>query len=285
MVRSLQYFIMSFTAAFLCFSLMVMAAVLWLEPFSRPQTPPPQTAALYLPTEEDTLTLLAVGLSQDDALHTLTFLGFQPQEGRFPLAVLPGDLRLSPDGETLAELYEALSFSSFCQEVSCSFSIPVDRYAKISDENLDELLGLFCPVTVRLPKAVSYSNGDIFVSLEQGLQWLDGEKAAYLTAGSWGTEQERCFMAETIFSTAVNQKLTSPEYSPGWLFQQAVNLTDTDLSILDYQERLPALAFLTQLSQDPCQPTDLSFSTLPDGSVTLSDRELQRLAVFFAMRR
>ena len=100
-MQSLKLFIRSFVPAFFCFTLMIMAAVLWVSPVSRSQEMSAQSY-LSLPSEEETLTLLAI--HAEDTLQSLTVLSIQPQQGQILLHSFPPETIIN--GETLSELWE-----------------------------------------------------------------------------------------------------------------------------------------------------------------------------------
>ena len=248
MFHRIKWFCLSFTAAFFCFSLMVMAAVLWVRPFS-PVSEPVPSSAVYLPQKEDARNILVSFHASGQAPHTLLLFSVNPYDGKIPVAVFsPETILPGAGGLSLNVLYQNGRMETIRQAVSAEFSIPVHHCMEITAEGFSELLDSLGAVPLELPRTVSYSLENITVVLNPGLQAIDGNKAFFLLSDSrWES-----FLTGKLFSNFLRQHLGSLLISENQdAFQLLLDHTETDLSILDYGHFHSSAVFMSQLVPDP----------------------------------
>lgn len=269
----LRAFLMAFTSAFLCFIVFWMA-VLLLNPTAvsssrqQEEVPLEQGGSLYLPTKSDCMTLLLCEEGEHPSLFFL--LRFDPVEGRIPIFAFPQQLVLTHKqvAEPAEKIFAAHGIEGIRQALQESWNLPVDRYLMLSKEAAVELLQQFGPTALTLPDQVELTVGGIGITLEKGVQLLDGQRL-------WELLPE-------LMALCINQHLEylQQDYSSS-LFFAAVNAGTSDLIFSDYDTRKQAAAFLSQLSEEPAQPLTAEFVRNPDATLSLSDDSLQAVLAAF----
>lgn len=284
MIERTKCFLLSFVSAFFLLSLIVMAAVLWVKPVSRPQSAPSPSVPPYLPQAEDSFTILLSERSSDDTPLFFLLIGFQPHRGQIPFAVFPPELSLSVENsQPLREQYKSGGICAVRDALSEQLSAPIDHWAEISEADFSELIDLFSPVSLNLPQSFQYKQGDLSVTLQPGLQSIDGAKALHLLSAPWGSSQAQQRFLEELVEKWLYQYLRIVQTNQSQdYFQKIVNKMETDLSILDYSSYHPMLLFLSRLSRQPLSCYRLSTPMPAKGSLLLSEKEAHLLSKVFS---
>ena len=285
----LRAFLMAFTSAFLCFIVFWMA-VLLLNPTavssSRQQEEVPleqQGGSLYLPTKDDCMTLLLCEEGEHPSLFFL--LRFDPVEGCIPIFAFPQQLVLTHKqvAEPAEKIFAAHGIEGIRQALQESWKLSVDRYLMLSREATQELLQQFGPTALTLSEQVELTVGGIGITLEKGVQLLDGQRLWELLRKEVPADTLlQCELLPELMALCINQHLEylQQDYSSS-LFSAAVNAGTSDLIFSDYDTRRQAAAFLSQLSEQPAQPLTAEFVRNPDATLSLSDDSLQAVLAAF----
>ena len=250
---AVRYFCIAFAGAFFLLSLMVMATVLWSQPYQKPQLP--QTnGSIYLPTAEDAITALIIGAPPEEGPpQTYMVMDFRPQQGQIPLVTLSGNTQVTYKGkpQLLSDIYAVGGEGAVKIALNESFGIMVDRYAIVPEEGFIKIVNLIGVTGYRLPQALQYTQGSITVTLGKGVQQIDGKKAYYLATYPDKNEAARCRTVSALAQEAINQHMdliASPLAQR--LFTSVINLMETDITVYDYENHHRAAEFLAQLK--PC---------------------------------
>ena len=284
----LRAFLMAFTSAFLCFIVFWMA-VLLLNPTAisssrqQEEVPLEQGGSLYLPTKADCMTLLLCEEGEHPSLFFL--LRFDPVEGRIPIFAFPQQLVLTHKqvAEPAEKIFAAHGIEGIRKALQESWNLPVDRYLMLSREATQELLQQFGPTALTLPEQVELTVGGIGITLEKGVQLLDGQRLWELLRKEVPADTLlQCELLPELMALCINQHLEYLQQdASAALFSAAVNAGTSDLIFSDYDTRRQAAAFLSQLSEEPAQPLTAEFVRNPDATLSLSDDSLQAVLAAF----
>lgn len=287
----LRAFLMAFTSAFLCFIVFWMA-VLLTNPTAvsssrqQEEVPLEQGSSLYLPTKADCMTLLLCEEEEDPSLFFL--LRFDPVEGRIPIFAFPQQLVLTHKqvAEPAEKIFAAHGIEGIRQALQESWKLPVDRYLMLSKEAAVGLLQQFGPTALTLSEQVELTVGGIGITLEKGVQLLDGQRLWELLRKEVPADTLlQCELLPELMALCINQHLEylQQDYSSS-LFSAAVNAGTSDLIFSDYDARKQAASFLSQLSEQPAQPLTAEFVRNPDATLSLSDDSLQAVLAAFGVQ-
>ena len=284
----LRAFLMAFTSAFLCFIVFWMA-VLLTNPTAvsssrqQEEVPLEQGGSLYLPTKSDCMTLLLCEEGEHPSLFFL--LRFDPVEGRIPIFAFPQQLVLTHKqvAEPAEIIFAVHGIEGIRQALQESWKLSVDRYLMLSREATQELLQQFGPTALTLSEQVELTVGGIGITLEKGVQLLDGQRLWELLRKEVPADTLlQCELLPELMALCINQHLEylQQDYSSS-LFSAAVNAGTSDLIFSDYDARKQAASFLSQLSEQPAQPLTAEFVRNLDATLSLSADSLQAVLAAF----
>ena len=201
-----------------------------------------QGGSLYLPTKSDCMTLLLCEEGEHPSLFFL--LRFDPVEGRIPIFAFPQQLVLTHKqvAEPAEKIFAAHGIEGIRQALQESWKLPVDRYLMLSKEAAVELLQQFGPTALTLPEQVELTVGGIGITLEKGVQLLDGQRLWELLRKEVPADTLlQCELLPELMALCINQHLEylQQDYSSS-LFSAAVNAGTSDLVFSDYDTRRQA---------------------------------------------
>lgn len=241
-MRSLKIFFFTFPLAFFCLSLIIMATVLWVHPYSR--QPDNRTLQhISVPQEEDGLSILIV--HQQEKLRSAVLLSFLPTEGYVLLKTFPPDLMVN--GENLASVWSKGKESAVKEQLN----LTSDRYIVVDDQQFEKFIDLLGTVPIQLNEPLIYTEADMTISLGRGLQHLDGEQILHYLSEIEKKDdytQQFSLLLQSICERALI--LLSKENSQN-LYYEMLDCMDSDLSINDYDLCHSSLAFLMQIVKNP----------------------------------
>ena len=206
-------------------------------------------------------------------------------EGRIPIFAFPQQLVLTHKqvAEPAEKIFAAHGIEGIRQALQESWKLPVDRYLMLSKEAAVGLLQQFGPTALTLSEQVELTVGGISITLEKGVQLLDGQRLWELLRKEVPADTLlQCELLPELMALCINQHLEylQQDYSSS-LFSAAVNAGTSDLIFSDYDTRRQAAAFLSQLSEEPAQPLTAEFVRNPDATLSLSDDSLQAVLAAF----
>jgi len=250
----IQYFLLSFCAAFFLLSLMFLFLVTTVHPSSRQDAAQP--AALeeepYLPAEEDALTVLIFGADTSDAVAgTYLLARFDPVVQKVKVAVFPPQTVLISEQreETLSEAYRYGGARYTRDALAKHLNLPIHRYVRISLPNFITAAQAVGSVEFELEEELTLPDGDLSVQLNPGRQLLDGRKVAALIRSRDYPEGElqRCRMTAQLACAIVDQRIdVVNSILLDKIFETIINLVDTDISYADYEERKAAAKLMAE---------------------------------------
>jgi anionic cell wall polymer biosynthesis LytR-Cps2A-Psr (LCP) family protein len=287
-----RYFVLSFLLSFVLLSVLLYGLMRVARPgagraLAREPGAVPATA--YLPTREDALSVLFVGLDPAGGADTFLLARFNPAGGSVPIAALPRETAILNHGktETIAEVYRYGGADYLRARMTESLGVTIDRYVRMDGGAFVAAADAVGAVEFELPAALTTgAEGGMPVTLSAGMQLLDGAAAARIIqfSGYEGGEPARCAMVAELAAEAVNQRMDIVLSAlMDNVFRTIVNLVDTDISYADYDDRKQAAAFLAKLGQEPAKPLPLVGGYNEDETIyTLSDTFVAELRQEFA---
>lgn len=248
-MQRIRSFLWAFFLAFFCLSLMIMAAVLWVTPYSRPQEAPAQSY-IAIPKEEDSLILLAIH-AEGNELRSLSVINVQTREGQILLKTFPPSAVIN--GENLGQLRQREGNTALIPILSSYLDWDIQRFALVSDQQISALIDRFGPAPVTLEQPLQYSRSDIMVTLEPGTHNLNGEQCLRWLASS---ENSLTYARRSgqLLQTLINQNISVAAGEQAQeTFLTLLDSMDSDLSLGDYDRCHSAWAFMARLVEDPAQ--------------------------------
>ncbi|MBQ1236670.1 MAG: LCP family protein [Oscillospiraceae bacterium] len=285
----LRYFILAFSGAFLVLALMGLVAVHLLAPTENTASSAVNSAdTFYLPDEKDDLSLFLV--CRDEKAQSplfFTLIRLDMLGGQIPVCFFPAETALNEESgfATLQQAYSQKGAPSAAKALADTYSIDVSRWAEVDSADLTEAIDRMGAIDYTLGEDLSYQDGELFLSLSAGRQILDGQKFCdILRYPAWqGGPTRRCEEGAKLICALLNQRLpTLLSDETRQLAGALLDLADTDLSYLDYEERLPALSFLLSLQGEAAVPCPIFGSFTAEGVFLLDALSLRLLVQNFA---
>ena len=244
-MQSVKLFFQGFFPAFLIFSLMIMAAVLWVTPLSQNQEKPTQSY-IDIPQESNGLTLLSI--HADEQLHSITLLVFNARQGTITIHSFPTDSII--DGEMLSNLWEHGKFEQLKPLISAYSGYEIQRQLVVNSRQLLSILEYVSPISAVLEEPLSYTQSVLSVTLEAGIHQLSAEQCMlYLKSAE--SPQLRARRCEELLRNTINSacSLTPSQLQEAFLL--LLDASETDLSIHDFDRCAAAFFFMAQIVEQP----------------------------------
>ena len=246
-----KYFTAAFASAFVAFSLMALGTLLiplgGTQQAEKPRQDIP-TDAYYLPRAEDNMTvLLAVKGGAGEYRFCLALLDVE--NGGVTARYLPYNILVSygEKRETLGELYGRDGPRAAKEALAGELGLPVERWMLFVEKKLVIAADEFGPVEALLPQAGDSSVQDSGTPATNGrmhTQRLDGEAFCTLLFAPDTPDEAAQAAVQAYLDAALAHTLLEDADE---IFRTVVNLADTDISFMDYDNRREALRFLASL--------------------------------------
>ena len=245
-MRSLKLFFQSFIPAFFFFSMMIMATVLWVSPFSKPQRSF-SSSHLTLPSDRDSLTVLAI--HADQTLQSLSLISIKPKQGEVLIHSFPPNSIIN--GNKLSTLWKNGEKEVLLSLLSSYSGYQIQRQIQVNDRQLNSLIDYFGPISVVLEEKLCYKQSGLSVTMEPGFQRLNSVQCQYYLqqASSDYLRARRC---DKLLQNAINENwsvLASAQAQK--VFLDLLDLCDTDLSVNDLDRYGEPYAVMAQLIKQP----------------------------------
>ena len=285
-----KYFTLSFCATF--FMLVVIYLFLMNAGLSGIQEGAGQEAVhvlqsqdAYQPDEADALTLLIFGTERANSVaDTFLLLRFDPVREEVSVVVFPPQTLLVRDAreETLADTYR-FGGALYTRNALASFlNIPIDRYARISLSSFIVAAGAVGTIEFYLSEDLIVQDGELTVTLNAGVQLLDGRQVAALIRHQDypGGQAQRMEITAELVCAVINQRIDVVNSTLlDRIFGTIINLLDTDITYADYERRINAARHMAGLDEDIARHIPLQGHFSDDGKYfILADTALAGLA-------
>lgn len=202
--------------------------------------------------------------------YTFMIMRSEPVDKKMIFMGIPSNMLVGESNRQAQDIYLDNGTSALSSSIEFTLGIPIDRYMKLSTESFEKLCNILGGVTFAVPKDVKT------ITPTDGEQYLSAEQVAEIVScGSYsGGELQRISTVSSLVTAMMNQ--TSGERIAGNLdniFNTMINMTESDISAIDYNDRKYAVKFMLKYS-DPqdseSRSTRAQFIT-PYGSVDGND--------------
>lgn len=285
-----KYFVVSFSVSFLVLLLFFAAMALVLQN----QSGNPANAAVvastdeyYLPKPEDNLNLLLIGEEQaSGAAYCFILIRLDVEEGELPVAAFAPQTNITYRGKqaSLQQVFRENGALAVQQALGDALRTRIDRYAVFDPDALIQTVDRVGYIEYSLKRSLQYQAEEASIRLERGRQLIDGQKFYdILRFPGYRDELERGQAASDLFAAYINERLEavlSPHADA--LFEEIINLVDSNLSYADYDSRKEALCFLAKLSSKRSYPVVVGGQADAQGRFVLSDSTVQELAQIYS---
>lgn len=277
-----RLFFLSFSAAFFLIALLFLFMVTVIHPRT-PQSlqADATTKEAYVPNPDDALTLLLIGTETPDTpAGTFVLLRFDPVSGQVLVASLPPETALFHNGKTesLSDAYRFGGAIYTKNALAASLNLPIDRYARITLNSFILSAGAVGTVEFALQEDVTLMEGEVSVTLNEGVQLLDGRKVAGLLRREADDPAKRSEFNNALICAVINQRIDVVRSTLiDKVFETVINLVDTDISSTDYELRKEAALQMSYCETPVAKPVLLTGQW--DGALFyLHDTSLVQLA-------
>ncbi len=290
-----RYFILAFCTSFLLLFSIAAAFLAWENtlPAPAPRQTPVQASSsqadFYYPDPAHSLTVLFIGSEKkEDVAYTYILVQFNPEDGQIPVFAFPPQTIVEVNGSSspLSDVYRYGGYALVLQSLQETFGIRIDRYVRMQWDNFLKIADAIGSVEYNLKFDVTSPAGSGVIPLTKGLQLIDGKKALnILTYQNFpGGELTRAEIAAEFTAQIINNRLDTALSPTGEiLFKTIINLIDTDISYLDFEERQRAAEYMTRLGYLPAANLPITGEYSQDGSAfTLSSNTTALLSGMFS---
>ena len=201
--------------------------------------PPPKEVATT--TYEDNHTILFIlDEPQQKCSNTFVLMRSIPKDKKIVFLSIPANTISLIDGEQkgISTCYQQGGAGEAVSFIETVFGITVDRYMKLDSESYVKICDILGGVTYPISEDIAGFNGD------GSEQYLNSEQIDKLTTYSLfrGGEYERSYTASALVARMVNQSdLVRVSDSLDSSFNTLVNMTDTDITAVDYKKYKTAI--------------------------------------------
>lgn len=260
-----RFFALAFAFTFFVLGMLGVVVVFTLNPVEAEGVSGSISAdGLYLPDEKDSLTTLLIGQQPGgDAPVFFALVRLDMPKGEILVLFLPGDTALADDAgyPTLASAYEAGGGAAAAAAFEKSYAISVPRYLSATPAAINEAVNKIGLVEYVLGDDLSYSGGGVNINLAAGKQLIDGQRFYDILRypALTGDYTQGCRQSGELVAHYINSRFkVFTEQNADELVTALINLTDTNLAMVDYEARLPALKFLSKLTASPATGSTLT---------------------------
>lgn len=186
-------------------------------------------------------------ISKENTLKQISIVHANLQEPSLSIASLPitQEVTIENTVQSLTDIYQHGGARMLTKAVAEYGQIIIQKYVLIPEKNFQELVSKLGGVTIELPKAIDYMKDDMVLNLKQGEQRLTGNKLfQYMQYPASGQSEQLENQSHGI-SALVDSIITLDHLLEGnTFFEKMINLTDSNISVTDYEESETALEIL-----------------------------------------
>ncbi len=174
--------------------------------------------------------ILLVCYDTNNHLSLLAFVSSEKDAQQISVSLLDTAQAYTKDGTqtTLQACFANSGMAGLKSAVEQVYGAAVDRYIKVSESNLKKVISKIGDVSVEVVEPIQYRGSDYSLFLDGGVQMLTGDlfiKYLKYTSGS-SKAQAVCALVQTTLNAFREDNRDS-------MFNSLVNLSDTDISVVD----------------------------------------------------
>ncbi len=244
-----------------------------------------EVKSVYTPASADSLTLLAIVTDGGKARYFL-LLRLDALNKRILVSSLPYNMRVitTERTDTLAG-YDAYGGTLQVKNIlELLFKVTIDRTARMTSTNFIKSINTLGTVKYNLPYSLIHkdTSSNNYINIPKGAQTLDGRTIydMFRFPSYREGEEHRYKVQSDVLTKLLNQSLTPWLNEHGEsVFNTLVNLTETDLSYADYQQRRALLRSLIEETEEPALPIFVSGQFTDSFSIT--QKSVDTIAMYF----
>lgn len=274
-------FVIIFSLGAILFSYLMNDQYKALESSSAPHV----TENYSIQEDEEMNILIAMSETREAVADRFLLLNIDPIDRMVIVTGIPNNAQATVNIKTgtISELYDYGGAPMAVRAVQNLFFITIDRYIRVDNESLAQIVDMFGGVEYEVEQpAVYQSPTGSTVEVETGRQLLDGRRFAAMLRNRELDTLEQVNTAARLSSALFEQRMGGLSKKLDSFYREMVNLTDTNLSSFDYEYRKHGLTALMESGGTIYQPVVLDGKE--EGEVfTISDiskkevKELYRL--------
>ena len=179
--------------------------------------------------------------------YTFIIMRSQPVDKKITFLGIPSNMQIGEENREAEDIYIDNGVSALKGGIEYTLGIEIDRYMVLNTESFTKICNILGGVSFAVPKGVDG------VAASKDEQYLSAEQiGAIISCGNYaGGELQRISTASSIVTAMLNQ--TRGERIAGNLDNSVnaiLNMTETDISASDYNNRKYAIKFMLEYS-DP----------------------------------
>lgn len=171
--------------------------------------------------------VLLICSDSDDRLVLLAVVSSEKAERRISISLLDPSYK-DASAATLSGRYQNGGIAGLKMAVSDCFGLTIDRYIRVTEANLKQIIAEIGDITVQVPEPIRYRGTDFSLFLDSGEQSLTGDLfVKYLKFASHDGK------AEAARALVVTTLHTFRDDNREQLYNKLFNKSDTDISVVD----------------------------------------------------
>lgn len=179
--------------------------------------------------------------------YTFMIMRSEPVNKQLLFMGIPSNMLVGESNKQAQDIYVDNGTATLTSSIEYTLGIKIDRHMTLNTESFQKICNVLGGVTFAVPKDVKT------VAQADGEQYLSAEQVAEIVScdNYSGGELQRISTVSSLITAMVNQ--TSGERIAGNLdniFNTIINMTESDISAIDYNNRKYAIKFMLKYS-DP----------------------------------
>lgn len=240
-MQTVKLFLHSFLVSFVLFSILIMACVLWVQPYTK--TPQQSTIqGLALPRAEDSCTILII--LTEDSPQCYALLSLHPYNGEISVkSYLPC---ATVSGLSLSTLWEQCGPDTISCELSKHSKKNIHRCIFMNKKELCSLVDATEPISLSLAQPFRYQDNGISVTLEAGTQRFNATQLHNYLKQDLTPQQ----YDDILLSVSKKIFLALASENGQEFFLSMLDWMDSDISLMDFDNYYETLQFMVRMQPD-----------------------------------
>lgn len=211
-----------------------------------PETVPPETAPAYSGEYA-----FCTAVVSDDKTEVFSVELICIDLEKRTVRIVPIDTQSRSGTGTVADLIVTGSGSEIKTVLGAMYDININRYVILTQSRFKSVFRVLGELTINISDDISFDNDEMFLELPEGENRLDHEKVGkYLRYINYACEPEEAARKNAeITVAAFNSYYNADNYrNADALFEKLINYCESDITIVDFTNSLPAAGSLVPAS-------------------------------------
>lgn len=192
---------------------------------------------------EGSATILLTGSSTNkDELYFVALIKADLDNMQVSVCCLPTSAiaRVGNVSATLEENFKTGGAKQLVQAANQYTGVKIDRYVAVGEKNFKKATRYLGNYSLTLDEKITYNGGDFSLNLVKGKQTLTGDKLMHYIRYQEKQGGEYLDAQARIICDMIDQMVCERNIDEGEeLFNQLINIVDSDISIVDYTKSSP----------------------------------------------